>query len=272
MEMWTQSYWPTAYDYHHYDIYDKMHHYRQAAYQQYPVYRVPPVFHTAKSIPLDQLSTKSVERTLPPHHEAELPQLDGSFDRGRCQVSPVDSDSVGRNESTRERCSSPGDRGKEDGGSRRDSTPDSTASDPADSRSFCRVLTFQDQNGQPREMVFPKALDLDRPKRARTSFTSYQLERLEQEFKCNQYMVGRDRARLATNLDLTETQVKVWFQNRRTKHKREQCRAAEFQEKNAESIAACNILRFLQSKQGDAAIAPSVGPISPTQNRLMTSW
>ncbi|XP_022080804.1 ventral anterior homeobox 2b-like [Acanthaster planci] len=279
MEMWAQSYWPAVYDYHSYDIYDKMHHYRQVTYQQLPVYRVPPVFRTAKTTPTppsdSHSSIGSDVRTASPHRTAEFPRLDGSFDRQRCRVSAVDVESVERTKETRQvRCGSlgAGDGGKTEASSRRESTPHRTGNDTPDTHSFCRVLTFQDPNGRPREMVFPKALDLDRPKRARTSFTSYQLEQLEKEFKCNQYMVGRDRARLATNLDLTETQVKVWFQNRRTKFKREQCKAAEFKEKNAESIAACNILKLLQSQQGDTATVPSVGSVSPIRNRLMTSW
>jgi DNA-binding transcriptional regulator LsrR (DeoR family) len=52
-----------------------------------------------------------------------------------------------------------------------------------------------------------KALDLDRPKRARTTFSSCQLQRLEVEFQKNQYMVGVERAELASELGLSETQV-----------------------------------------------------------------
>uniref|UniRef100_X2B9K9 Homeobox domain-containing protein n=1 Tax=Capitella teleta TaxID=283909 RepID=X2B9K9_CAPTE len=63
----------------------------------------------------------------------------------------------------------------------------------------------------------PKALDLDRPKRARTTFSPDQLYQLESEFCRNQYLVGRERSQLAVKLGLSETQVKVWFQNRRTK-------------------------------------------------------
>lgn len=54
-------------------------------------------------------------------------------------------------------------------------------------------------------------------KRVRTIFTPEQLERLETEFERQQYMVGPERLYLAHTLQLTEAQVKVWFQNRRIK-------------------------------------------------------
>lgn len=60
-----------------------------------------------------------------------------------------------------------------------------------------------------------------KPKRIRTIFTPEQLERLESEFDKQQYMVGNERFYLATTLDLTEAQVKVWFQNRRIKWRRQ---------------------------------------------------
>ncbi|KAK3585500.1 hypothetical protein CHS0354_003353 [Potamilus streckersoni] len=59
-------------------------------------------------------------------------------------------------------------------------------------------------------------------KRMRTAFSPSQLLRLEHAFEKNHYLVGQERKDLATNLNLTEIQVKVWFQNRRTKHKRVQ--------------------------------------------------
>ncbi|KAF6037723.1 EMX2 [Bugula neritina] len=59
-----------------------------------------------------------------------------------------------------------------------------------------------------------------KPKRIRTAFTPPQLLKLEQSFEKNHYVVGQERKDLASKLGLTETQVKVWFQNRRTKHKR----------------------------------------------------
>ncbi|XP_069140075.1 uncharacterized protein [Argopecten irradians] len=59
-----------------------------------------------------------------------------------------------------------------------------------------------------------------KPKRIRTAFAPSQLLRLEHAFEKNHYVVGQERKDLASDLHLTETQVKVWFQNRRTKFKR----------------------------------------------------
>merc|ERR1719378_327189 len=64
-------------------------------------------------------------------------------------------------------------------------------------------------------------LPFRKPKRIRTAFSPSQLMKLEQAFEKNQYVVGQERKELAKSLNLSETQVKVWFQNRRTKSKRE---------------------------------------------------
>ncbi|XP_077587638.1 homeobox protein notochord [Stigmatopora nigra] len=58
-------------------------------------------------------------------------------------------------------------------------------------------------------------------KRTRTSFSSEQLARLEKEFAGQQYMVGSERFLLAKALRLSEAQVKVWFQNRRIKWRKQ---------------------------------------------------
>ncbi|KAF4530966.1 hypothetical protein B566_EDAN011348 [Ephemera danica] len=71
-----------------------------------------------------------------------------------------------------------------------------------------------------------------KPKRIRTAFSPSQLLKLEHAFEKNHYVVGAERKQLAQSLSLTETQVKVWFQNRRTKHKRMQ------QEEEAKAQAA----------------------------------
>ncbi|KAE9420594.1 hypothetical protein Angca_003909, partial [Angiostrongylus cantonensis] len=61
---------------------------------------------------------------------------------------------------------------------------------------------------------------LRKSKRIRTAFSPSQLLQLERAFEGNHYVVGTERKQLAHRLALSETQVKVWFQNRRTKHKR----------------------------------------------------
>lgn len=58
-------------------------------------------------------------------------------------------------------------------------------------------------------------------RRARTAFTYEQLVALENKFKTTRYLSVCERLNLALSLSLTETQVKIWFQNRRTKWKKQ---------------------------------------------------
>ncbi|NWY04442.1 NKX12 protein, partial [Nothoprocta ornata] len=58
-------------------------------------------------------------------------------------------------------------------------------------------------------------------RRARTAFTYEQLVALENKFKSTRYLSVCERLNLALSLSLTETQVKIWFQNRRTKWKKQ---------------------------------------------------
>ncbi|XDV48427.1 hypothetical protein PO909_017838 [Leuciscus waleckii] len=59
-------------------------------------------------------------------------------------------------------------------------------------------------------------------KRSRAAFTHLQVLELEKKFSRQRYLSAPERAHLASALHLTETQVKIWFQNRRYKTKRRQ--------------------------------------------------
>ncbi|XP_062507520.1 homeobox protein ceh-31-like [Corticium candelabrum] len=60
-----------------------------------------------------------------------------------------------------------------------------------------------------------------RSRKHRTTFTDVQLHTLEQAFEITKYLSLAERQRMAHMLDMTDVQVKTWFQNRRMKYKRQ---------------------------------------------------
>ncbi|KAH8858550.1 BarH-like 1 homeobox protein [Schistosoma japonicum] len=62
---------------------------------------------------------------------------------------------------------------------------------------------------------------MKKSRKARTAFTDYQLTELEHSFDRQKYLPVQDRMELATKLSLSDRQVKTWYQNRRTKWKRQ---------------------------------------------------
>uniref|UniRef100_A0A3Q3MCH6 Ventral homeobox n=1 Tax=Mastacembelus armatus TaxID=205130 RepID=A0A3Q3MCH6_9TELE len=58
-------------------------------------------------------------------------------------------------------------------------------------------------------------------RRVRTKFTPEQISKLERIFTKHKYLDAGERVKTAQKLNLSETQVRTWFQNRRMKLKRE---------------------------------------------------
>eukprot|EP00118_Oscarella_pearsei_P008464 m.43713 g.43713 ORF g.43713 m.43713 type:complete len:314 (+) comp33470_c0_seq1:1655-2596(+) len=77
-------------------------------------------------------------------------------------------------------------------------------------------------------------------KKRRTAFTSLQVFELEKRFQYQRYLVKSDRRHLAVHLGLTDRQIKTWFQNRRTKLKRQ----------NAEAMWDDNVRRRMMTNGG----------------------
>ncbi|PAV82658.1 hypothetical protein WR25_05873 [Diploscapter pachys] len=67
----------------------------------------------------------------------------------------------------------------------------------------------------------PNSLNLQK-KQSRPTFNGQQIFMLEKRFEQTKYLAGADRAQLAQELNMTESQVKVWFQNRRTKWRKKE--------------------------------------------------
>ena len=62
---------------------------------------------------------------------------------------------------------------------------------------------------------------LDMPRRQRSVFSSQQVAQLEAYFRVSEYIDGERKKELSNLTNLPEQQIKVWFQNRRQKKKRE---------------------------------------------------
>ncbi|XP_054161766.1 homeobox protein engrailed-1a-like [Oppia nitens] len=83
---------------------------------------------------------------------------------------------------------------------------------------YCTRYSDRPSSG-PRSRKIKKKEKKDE-KRPRTAFTAEQLGRLKQEFQENKYLTEKRRQDLANSLKLNESQIKIWFQNKRAKIKK----------------------------------------------------
>uniref|UniRef100_A0A915I909 Homeobox domain-containing protein n=1 Tax=Romanomermis culicivorax TaxID=13658 RepID=A0A915I909_ROMCU len=90
-------------------------------------------------------------------------------------------------------------------------------------------------------------------RKARTAFTDLQLQTLEKSFERQKYLSVQDRMELAAKLNLTDTQVKTWYQNRRTKWKRQTAVGLEL------LAEAGNLAAFQRAMQNNPFWAPFAG-------------
>ncbi|XP_075799720.1 homeobox protein HMX1 [Microtus pennsylvanicus] len=103
-----------------------------------------------------------------------------------------------------------------------------------------------------------------RKKKTRTVFSRSQVFQLESTFDLKRYLSSAERAGLAASLQLTETQVKIWFQNRRNKWKRQL--AAELEAASLSPPSAQRLVRVpvLYHESPPAAAGPALPfPLAP---------
>ncbi|XP_072272895.1 homeobox protein engrailed-1 [Pyxicephalus adspersus] len=100
-------------------------------------------------------------------------------------------------------------------------TPQMHKSDPLVWPAWVYCTRYSDRpSSGPRTRKLKKKKNEKEDKRPRTAFTAEQLARLKSEFQANRYITEQRRQSLAQELNLNESQIKIWFQNKRAKIKK----------------------------------------------------
>lgn len=90
-------------------------------------------------------------------------------------------------------------------------------------------------------------------KHTRPTFTGQQIYVLEKTFEQAKYLAGPERAKLAYQLAMSESQVKVWFQNRRTKWRKRSAAEMATAKKRSTTI---DVVSPTSSTSSSASISP----------------
>ncbi|KAM6266180.1 homeobox protein vent1-like [Porphyrio hochstetteri] len=102
-----------------------------------------------------------------------------------------------------------------------------------------------------------------RQRRARTAFTSEQVCRLEKTFQRQKYLGASERRKLAAALQLSEIQIKTWFQNRRMKLKR------QIQDHQHSLVSPAPLYSYLSGTPPDLFQDGLHFPLAPQHQRLL---
>ncbi|XP_049529278.1 homeobox even-skipped homolog protein 2 [Anopheles darlingi] len=137
---------------------------------------------------------------------------------------------------------------------RRSTEHDSDCDSPSP---YSSALTTGHHAG-PSSMLASDEMPSARKKRSRAAFSHAQVFELERRFAQQRYLSGPERSELAKNLRLTETQVKIWFQNRRYKTKRKQ-----IQQHEAALLSATKRVPVQVLVREDGSYGPMLGAGQP---------
>lgn len=100
----------------------------------------------------------------------------------------------------------------------------------------------QQPNGRYVQTTVPRPGGVKKQKRMRTAFSSYQMSELEQEYARTKYLDRTRRLELSSVLNLNERTIKIWFQNRRMKEKKDRAESLEEIDEMIESPSEVMVL------------------------------